>query len=104
VGVERAEVYTCYDVVRGRIATPGPFEGCAAYVPFLWDAALEGRADHVVPEADDEPTVYWFTLADSDVLDTLEWPELAGVRRVGVWEAGGHVYSRIIRTIGTERP
>jgi hypothetical protein len=104
MGIERDEIAASYKVVRGVITNPGRFEGCAPWVPFLYDAIAEGRFDCSVQEGR-EPTIYWFELRTTDVIDTLEWPELTGVRRVGIWEdTSGHVYERRVAWIGNQPP
>jgi hypothetical protein len=104
MGIERDEITSCYTVVRGVITNAGRFEGCAPWVPFLYDAIAECRFDSSVQEGR-RPTVYWFELRTTDVIDTLEWPELTGIRRIGIWEdATGHVCEERVPWIGNQPP
>lgn len=59
------------------VTHPGKFEGCAAYVPYFWDAYLNGGAD------DDERGVVRFDVADED---RRMFPELADVAAVFLFE------------------
>jgi len=41
----REEIESQYKVEHGRIVSPGQFEGEMIYVPYFWDAFLNGMAD-----------------------------------------------------------
>lgn len=72
-----------YKVVEGRIQDPGRFEGEARYVPYFWDAYLNGLADR------DDGTVLGFNIDDKD---REKFPELKGRRTVRlVQDAQGFV-------------
>lgn len=73
----RAEIEATYKIVNGRIASPGKFEGEMIYVPFFWEAFLNGRADR------DDGTVLGF---DVTAEDKAEFPELKGRRSVRLVE------------------
>lgn len=73
----RHEVEHWYKVEDGRIASPGKFEGEPAWAPSFWDAALNGFAD------DDDGVRFAFW---PDPADRREWPELAGVAKVLLWQ------------------
>jgi hypothetical protein len=71
---------------EAEVRRPGKFEGEAPWVPYFWDALLDGMAD------EDDGEVAWFTVTDED---RELFPELAGVERVGICEDGsGLVYGR----------
>lgn len=72
----RAEIEQQYKVVDGRIQSPGKFEGEPLYVPYFWDAYLDGWAD------EDDGIALWFNVTLGDV---EEFPELAGAERVGLY-------------------
>lgn len=72
-GLLRAEIEASYKVVGGRIASPGQFEGEAVYVPYFWEAYLNGFADR------DDGTILGFDLTTDDV---AQFPELKGRRTV----------------------
>ena len=65
----REQIIKDYDVdpATGRIRRPGKFEGEMLYVPFYWNAVLEGLADY------DVNGVAGFRL---DAHDKETWPEL----------------------------
>jgi hypothetical protein len=62
---------------RGVIRSPGKFEGEMLYVPYFWDAFLNGCADG------DDGEVLTF-IVDSD--DVREFPELADAKQVRLYE------------------
>lgn len=41
----RQEIESQYRIVNGFIRNPGKFEGERIYVPYFWDAFLNGMAD-----------------------------------------------------------
>lgn len=57
---------------EGRIQNPGKFEGEKLYVPYFWEAFMDGLVD------DFEEDVMVFHVDDADV---VEFPEL-GVARI----------------------
>ena len=70
----RAEVLGAYRVDdRGRIRSPGKFEGEMLYVPHFWESYLDGMADR-----DDGTTLGFDVTAE----DKQEFPELKGRRTV----------------------
>jgi hypothetical protein len=69
----------------GIIRSPGKFEGEPRYVPYFWEAYLNGMAD------DDDGTVLTFHVTAED---RKMFPELRGVRNVYLEESDqGFVYS-----------
>ena len=82
----RRDIESSYTVdANGIIRSPGKFEGEPVYVPYFWDAYLEGFAD----EDDGEVLTFRVTAEDR-----AEFPELDGVTTVRLWETDqGFVYS-----------
>ena len=74
--VERVRTRRAYEE---RVRGPGKFEGEPAYVPYYWDAYLQGCY------ADDDGEVITFDVTDED---RDLFPELQGVRRVRLYETG----------------
>ena len=71
---------TCIEAV----SHPGKFEGCAVYVPYLWDIGMQGCAD------DDDGYRYRFNINDAD---RQVFPELDNRRVVYLREDdNGFVY------------
>ncbi len=56
---------------------PGKFEGEAAYVPYFWDAFMNGMAD------DDDGETLTFRVTDAD---RVIFPELRRVKKVRIYE------------------
>jgi len=75
--MNRQQIEKDYNVVQGIIRSPGKFEGEAIYVPYFWDAFLNGGADR------DNGSVLGFDLTPED---KLEFPELIGRRTVKLME------------------
>lgn len=74
----RSEILKQYTVDEGgRIKSPGKFEGEMLYVPFFWEAFLDGGADS------DEGGVLGF---DVTADDKKEFPELKGRKTVKLLE------------------
>ena len=73
----RADVLRDYTVQNGRIKTLGKFEGEMLYVPFFWEAYLDGGADR------DNGKVLGF---DVSAEDKREFPELRKRRTVKLIE------------------
>jgi len=73
----RQEIESQYTVVNGRIHSPGQFEGKMVYVPYFWDAFLNGFADR------DNGTVLGFDVSPED---KKEFPELKGRRTVKLYQ------------------
>lgn len=63
----------------GEVSRPGKFQGEAPYVPFFWEAFLNGCADR-----DDGKTLGFDVTADDRAL----FPELKGRRTVRLQETG----------------
>ena len=63
----RKEIEDTYTVVDGIIRSPGKFEGEAVYVPYFWDAYLNGFVD------EDDGNVLEFHV---DHADMEQFPEL----------------------------
>jgi hypothetical protein len=73
----RQEIELDYSVHNGRICSPGKFEGEMVYVPYFWEAYLNGMADR-----DDGRTLGF----DLTVEDKREFPELKGRRTVKLFQ------------------
>lgn len=69
----RQEIERDYRVHDGRIVSPGQFEGEMVYVPYFWEAYLNGMADR------DNGRVLGFDLTAED---KAMFPELKGRRTV----------------------
>lgn len=74
----RDQIEAAYNVVDGIIRSPGKFEGEPVYVPYFWNAALEGGGG----DEDDGELIIFNVTAD----DRETWPELAGVERIKLLE------------------
>ncbi len=76
----RQQILDEYDVdANGIIRDPGKFEGEMLYVPYFWDAFLNGMAD------EDEGEVLTFEVDDTD---REQFPELAGIITIDLIETG----------------
>lgn len=73
----RKEIEAAYNVVGGRIRSPGKFEGEMVYVVAFWHIAMEGFADR------DDGRVFGFDIIKED---KHEYPELKGRRTVKLIE------------------
>ena len=73
----RQEIETTYNVENGVIRSPGKFEAEPVYVPYFWDAYMNGGAD------EDDGDILTFDVNDED---RAMFPELANVRQVFLWE------------------
>ncbi len=70
----REQITNEYNVnEHGIIQNPGQFEGEMLYVPYFWDAYLNGMADN------DDGEVLTFTVNDED---RFKFPELADVKEI----------------------
>lgn len=74
---EREKIESEYTVRNGVIQSPGKFEGEAVYVPFYWEAFLNGMADR------DNGTTLGF---DVTAEDKILFPELRRRRAVKLIE------------------
>lgn len=68
----RKDIERDYAVQNGVIRSPGKFEGEAVYVPYFWDAYLNGFADG------DDGRVLWFRITPED---RAEFPEIPKRKR-----------------------
>lgn len=76
--MKRSDILEQYRVdQRGIIRDPGKFEGEMLYVPYFWDAGLNGMADR------DDGSVLGFDLTAED---KAEFPELKGRRTVKLFQ------------------
>jgi hypothetical protein len=69
----RQDIENDYTVENGRIRNPGQFQGEAVYVPYFWDAYLNGMADR------DNGRVLGFDITADD---KEQFPELRRRRTV----------------------
>lgn len=84
----RARIEEEYDIVDGRIRSPGKFEGELVYVPYYWEYGLEGGSDG---DANGE---FLFNIDGDDV---EVWPELRDVIYLRLWEdSQGFVYCNTV--------
>lgn len=75
---EILQEYTVYPESPDIIRSPGKFEGCMIYVPYFWNAYLNGFADR------DDGTVLKFKITPED---RKEFPnELKGRRWISLIE------------------
>jgi hypothetical protein len=75
--MNRQDIEREYRVVDGIIQSPGKFEGEAVYVPYFWDAYLNGMADR------DDGKILGF---DIDFTDKAMFPELKNRRTVKLYQ------------------
>ena len=73
----REEIEATYKVVNGRITSPGQFEGEMVYVPFYWNAYLDGGADS------DDGEVLTFEITPEE---RHQFPELANRRTIRIYQ------------------
>lgn len=73
----RADIERDYEVRDGIIRSPGQFEGEAVYVPYFWEAYLNGCADR-----DDGRILGFDVTAD----DRIIFPELKGRKTVKLYQ------------------
>lgn len=73
----RQEIMDTYDInEQGVITNPGKFEGEMLYVPYFWDAYMNGNGDW-----EDDFTV--FTVEPDDI---SEFPELMNTTFIKLYE------------------
>jgi hypothetical protein len=77
MSMTRKQIESEYKVENGVIRSPEKFEGEMVYVPYFWDAFLNGFADR------DNGNVLGFDLTKED---KVEFPELKGRRTVTLYE------------------
>jgi hypothetical protein len=87
--MKRAQIIAEYQVdEHGLIRSPGKFEGEMVYVPALWDATLNGEADYIGEDENDN--AMRIGLTDED---RAEFPELGAAKSAILWESeSGFVY------------
>jgi hypothetical protein len=73
----RADIERDYTLENGIIRTPGMFEGEALYVPYFWDAFMNGCADR------DDGAVLGFDVTQED---KAQFPELKRRRTVKLYQ------------------
>lgn len=73
----RAQIEHDYQIENGRITSPGKFEGEMLYVPYFWDAYLNGFSDK------DDGRIILFRITAQD---RKEFPELGNRRTVKLYE------------------
>jgi len=73
----RAQIEQDYKVENGRIRSPGMFEGEMVYVPYFWDAFLNGMADR------DNGSILGFDVTPED---KKQFPELKNRRTVKLYQ------------------
>lgn len=77
--LSREQIQEDYRVVSGRVTRPGKFEGEMLYVPYFWEAVLDGFGSD---SEDDEGVVEISVTAE----DRAQFRELRGVRVVRLCE------------------
>lgn len=87
----RTELLAEYDVVDGRVCTPGPLLGQRAYVAYFFSRALEGWADW-----EDEDDVFGFVVMPED---RAEFPELALGQKVLIQVGAAGIVREVIPTL-----
>lgn len=90
--MKRNQALTEYSIYPDsiRICTPGKFEGCAIYVPHLWEAVLNGEGEEHPFQTEDDPQT---TRLEITAEDRAEYPELNGIDFADLWEDDqGFVY------------
>jgi len=75
--MDRKQIESEYHIENGIIQNLGQFEGEALYVPYFWDAYLNGCADR------DDGKVIGFDLTKED---KAMFPELKGRRTVKLYQ------------------
>ena len=76
------EIQDRYTVVAGTVRSPGKFEGEPAWAVHFWNAGLDGCADEEFYDGD--TPVWVFKIAPEDA---VQFPDLAGLYAVMIWEA-----------------
>ena len=80
----KADVEADYEVVNGRIISPGKFEGEAVYAPYFHQAWMNGDIDEHDSGVD---------YIDVNDIDRKAFPELATIQRIAIYEDNnGFVY------------
>lgn len=77
--MNRKDIEANYHIENGIIKTPGQFESESLYVPYFWDAYLNGMADR-----DDGKTISF----DLTKEDKTMFPELKGRRTIKLYQRG----------------
>jgi hypothetical protein len=73
----RQEIEQTFVVIKSRIRTLGQFENEMVYVPYFWNAYLNGFAD------DDDGTVLSFDVTQEDI---KQFPELQDRKTVKLYQ------------------
>lgn len=74
----RGEIEARYEILNGRIVSPGKFEGEPIWLPYFWNLALDGAG--IVSEFEEGTPVNTFTVQSED-FDIF--PELTDIRANG---------------------
>lgn len=78
-----------------RIKSPGKFEGCLRWVPYLWSLVLEGEGDESYLQEGDGPEITCIKVFPSEA---VMFPELAVGQEVYLWEDDqGFVHASLTR-------
>lgn len=96
IHTRKDELASCYEWEHcsdsTRILSPGKFEGEPLYVPYFYDAFLDGFAEF---EGDEDDEYMTFDITDEDV---ELWPELKGWSRILLFErSDGFVSHQVIK-------
>jgi len=80
----QAELEAAYEVRNGVIVTPCAYKGEPLWVPFYWEAAMEGMAD----EVRGDPSIFHVCAGDRWV-----WRELReSTQRLLLSQSGDHIH------------
>lgn len=95
--MKRQDVLNDYDMLNGRIVSPGKFEGEPIYVPYFWDMTLSGCAPD--EEFDEDGNHIYSCHVHAE--DHAQFPEeLRLVACVYLWEdEQGFVHSQAFTSI-----
>lgn len=88
----RTELLQEFKVADGKIVSPGKFENEPLYAPYFYALALDGGAEETDTDMFGQESIAYLNVTPDDV---KEFPELADVRQVQVFEdESGFVYCK----------
>lgn len=88
----RKDIEKDYEINKyGVIISPGKFEGEMLYVPYFWKCGLEGMAENIYSEDNDDVTWWKFEITNEDL---KEFPELGDIKELCLWiDSNGFVWA-----------